>query len=176
MLYYTSGRKNDVQWSKEKIIYYWIKYPTSDKPLGELTVEMNMWIEGKYFIVLGFKLMTLTNTEPLSWHCFSVKLNESKYPLYFNFRLDTDKRQEALLEIVKDNKIILRRLSQCTPYYSVQEWNEQWIKTLGLMRSIGRFPPLCHSQVRYEVRLDSVLTVSDHLKISLSLHFFGRMF
>ncbi|KAK3569082.1 hypothetical protein QTP86_022107 [Hemibagrus guttatus] len=65
---------------------------------------------------------------------------------YVNKRLDTDKRQEALLEIVKDNKIILRRLSQCTPYYSVQAWNEQWIKTLDIMKSVGRFPPLNHAQ------------------------------
>ncbi|XP_027021785.1 uncharacterized protein CFAP97D2 [Tachysurus fulvidraco] len=65
---------------------------------------------------------------------------------YVNKRLDTDKRQEALLEIVKDNKIILRRLAQCTPYYSVQVWNEQWIKTLDVMKSIGRFPPLSHAQ------------------------------
>lgn len=68
-------------------------------------------------------------------------------------RHDTNKKQEALLEIVKDNKIMLRHLSQCTPYYSVQVWNEQWMKTLDLMKSIGRFPPLSHAQVRYKIPL-----------------------
>ncbi|KAF5903119.1 uncharacterized protein DAT39_007171, partial [Clarias magur] len=65
---------------------------------------------------------------------------------YVNKKHDTDKRQEALLEIVKTNKIILRRLSQCTSYYSVEGWNEQWLKTLDHMKSLGRFPPLRHVQ------------------------------
>ncbi|KAI5106947.1 hypothetical protein C0J45_2585 [Silurus meridionalis] len=68
---------------------------------------------------------------------------------YVSKRLDTEKRQEALLEIVKNNKRMLQSLSHCEPYYSAQGWNEQWIKTLGLMKSIGRFPPLNYAQVRY---------------------------
>ncbi|XP_053536672.1 uncharacterized protein cfap97d2 [Ictalurus punctatus] len=76
---------------------------------------------------------------------------------YADKRLDSDKRQEALLEIAKDNKIMLRHLTQCAPYYSVQVWNEQWIKTLEIMKSVGRFPPLNHAQIVHPVAHDACL-------------------
>lgn len=127
---------------------------------------MSMWIKGKHFIVLGFKLTTFPNTASV---LNSIKANLLKQ-IYLTLRHDTDKRQEALLEIVKTNKIILRRLSQCTSYYSVEGWNEQWLKTLDHMKSLGRFPPLRHVQVKYEVLLGTVLSVSHRLNM-LSLHF-----
>lgn len=63
---------------------------------------------------------------------------------------------------------MLRRLAQCTPSYSVQVWNEEWIKTLDLMKSIGRFPPLNHAQVRYKALLDSQLSPKDVINRFLS--------
>lgn len=68
MLYSTRWRKNDFQRFKETIGCYWIKYPTSSKPLVRLIVEMSMRIKGKHFIMLVFKLKLLifTNAEKLS--------------------------------------------------------------------------------------------------------------
>ncbi|KAL7865958.1 hypothetical protein SRHO_G00112050 [Serrasalmus rhombeus] len=65
---------------------------------------------------------------------------------YVKKSLCSDKRQRDLLQIVKENQQIFRRLSQCTPLYSVQLWQEQWLDTLNLMESIGRFPRLSSTQ------------------------------
>ncbi|XP_072541315.1 sperm axonemal maintenance protein CFAP97D1 [Salminus brasiliensis] len=65
---------------------------------------------------------------------------------YVKKSLCTDKRQQELLQTVKENQMIFQRLSQCTPYYSVELWREQWLETLNLMENIGRFPHLGSSK------------------------------
>ncbi|KAI4879246.1 hypothetical protein NFI96_012124 [Prochilodus magdalenae] len=65
---------------------------------------------------------------------------------YVKKSLSSDKRQQELLQIVKENKQIFQHLSQCKPHYSVQLWREQWMETLNLMESIGRFPRLNSTQ------------------------------
>ncbi|XP_040913997.1 uncharacterized protein cfap97d2 isoform X2 [Toxotes jaculatrix] len=54
--------------------------------------------------------------------------------------LGKEKRQLELLRITKENQMILFRLSQCRPHYSVRSWHEDWLKTLKVMDSIARYP------------------------------------
>ncbi|XP_030643414.1 uncharacterized protein CFAP97D1 [Chanos chanos] len=61
--------------------------------------------------------------------------------------LSADKRQQELLRITKENQMILQRLTNCVPHYSVQQWHEQWLKTLELMESITRYPHKSHTPV-----------------------------
>uniref|UniRef100_A0A8C8EPQ2 Uncharacterized protein n=1 Tax=Oncorhynchus tshawytscha TaxID=74940 RepID=A0A8C8EPQ2_ONCTS len=51
-----------------------------------------------------------------------------------------DKRYSELLRITKDNQLILLRLTQCQPHYSIKDWHEDWLKTIKLMESIARYP------------------------------------
>ncbi|XP_066497527.1 sperm axonemal maintenance protein CFAP97D1 [Hoplias malabaricus] len=66
---------------------------------------------------------------------------------YVKKSLYADKREKDLLQIVKENQLIIQRLSQCAPQYSVKLWREQWLENLHLMEQIGRFPHLHSSQV-----------------------------
>uniref|UniRef100_A0A8C7C6U7 CFAP97 domain containing 2 n=1 Tax=Oncorhynchus kisutch TaxID=8019 RepID=A0A8C7C6U7_ONCKI len=51
-----------------------------------------------------------------------------------------NKRYGELLRITKDNQLILLRLTQCQPHYSIKDWHEDWLKTIKLMESIARYP------------------------------------
>ncbi|XP_043104667.1 sperm axonemal maintenance protein CFAP97D1 isoform X2 [Puntigrus tetrazona] len=61
---------------------------------------------------------------------------------YVKKSLGSEKRQQELLRITKENQCILQRLSTCRPLYSVHVWHEQWLKNLQLMDTIGRYPSL----------------------------------
>ncbi|RXN28954.1 1-phosphatidylinositol 3-phosphate 5-kinase isoform X1 [Labeo rohita] len=65
---------------------------------------------------------------------------------YLKKSLGSEKRQLELLRITKENQCILQRLSTCRPRYSVQVWQEQWLKNLQLMENIGRYPRLYTAQ------------------------------
>ncbi|KAG7467089.1 hypothetical protein MATL_G00149610 [Megalops atlanticus] len=60
--------------------------------------------------------------------------------LYENRSLSSEKRQRELLRVTKENQIILERLSRCGPRYSVQQWQEDWLRTERYMESIARYP------------------------------------
>ncbi|CAM9310603.1 unnamed protein product, partial [Lampetra planeri] len=51
-----------------------------------------------------------------------------------------EKRQKELLRITKENQMILFRLSQCRPHYTVRSWHEDWLTTLKVMDAIARYP------------------------------------
>ncbi|XP_071369461.1 uncharacterized protein CFAP97D2 [Centroberyx affinis] len=59
---------------------------------------------------------------------------------YERKRLVEERRQLELLRITEENQVILLRLSQCRPHYNVRSWHEDWLKTLKVMDSIGRYP------------------------------------
>uniref|UniRef100_A0A673WTX3 Uncharacterized protein n=1 Tax=Salmo trutta TaxID=8032 RepID=A0A673WTX3_SALTR len=51
-----------------------------------------------------------------------------------------NKRYSELLRITKENQLILLRLTQCQPHYSIKDWHKDWLKTIKLMESIARYP------------------------------------
>ncbi|XP_021452554.2 uncharacterized protein CFAP97D2 isoform X3 [Oncorhynchus mykiss] len=59
---------------------------------------------------------------------------------YENKSLCREMQQQELLRITKDNQLILLRLTQCQPHYSIKDWHEDWLKTIKLMESIARYP------------------------------------
>ncbi|KAG5283170.1 hypothetical protein AALO_G00039100 [Alosa alosa] len=59
---------------------------------------------------------------------------------YISKRLSSAKRQQDLLQITEENLRILQRLTQCGPNYSIQLWQDDWVRTCTLMDSIGRYP------------------------------------
>uniref|UniRef100_A0A673FY09 Si:dkey-83m22.7 n=1 Tax=Sinocyclocheilus rhinocerous TaxID=307959 RepID=A0A673FY09_9TELE len=66
---------------------------------------------------------------------------------YVKKSLGSEKRQQDLLRITKENECMLQRSSTCRPRYSVQVWHEQWLKTLELMDTVGRYPRLYTAHV-----------------------------
>ncbi|XP_058643249.1 uncharacterized protein CFAP97D2 isoform X2 [Onychostoma macrolepis] len=66
---------------------------------------------------------------------------------YVKKSLGSEKRQQELLRITKENQRILQGLSTCRPRYSAQVWHEQWLKNLELMDTIGRYPRLYAAHV-----------------------------
>ncbi|XP_063070621.1 uncharacterized protein cfap97d2 [Engraulis encrasicolus] len=67
---------------------------------------------------------------------------------YITKRLSSEKRQQDLLRITEENLLILSRLSQCGPNYSVQRWHDDWLRTTALMENIGRYPRLTSVQAQ----------------------------
>ncbi|XP_007227834.2 sperm axonemal maintenance protein CFAP97D1 [Astyanax mexicanus] len=59
---------------------------------------------------------------------------------YVQKSLISGKRQQDLLQIVKENQLMFQRLSQCRATYSAELWRNQWLENLNLMENIGRFP------------------------------------
>ncbi|CAB1328304.1 unnamed protein product [Coregonus sp. 'balchen'] len=49
-------------------------------------------------------------------------------------------QQQEWLRITKENQLILLRLTQCQPHYSIKDWHEDWLKTIKIMESIARYP------------------------------------
>ncbi|XP_031442675.1 uncharacterized protein cfap97d2 [Clupea harengus] len=59
---------------------------------------------------------------------------------YISRRLCSGQRQQNLLRITEENLRIHHRLAQCGPNYSVQLWQDDWLKTTTLLDSIRRYP------------------------------------
>ncbi|KAL0964101.1 hypothetical protein UPYG_G00318560 [Umbra pygmaea] len=49
-------------------------------------------------------------------------------------------QQQEWLRINKENQLILLRLTQCQSCYSVNDWHDNWLKTVKLMENITRYP------------------------------------
>ncbi|XP_003218803.2 uncharacterized protein CFAP97D2 [Anolis carolinensis] len=49
-------------------------------------------------------------------------------------------REQELLRISRENRVILERITKCQPQYKVQKWNEDWQKTEYYMNNITRYP------------------------------------
>ncbi|XP_072300030.1 uncharacterized protein CFAP97D2 [Eucyclogobius newberryi] len=63
--------------------------------------------------------------------------------------LNVQQRQMELLHISHENQLMQQRLSQCKSHYNVKSWHQDWIKTMGLMNSISRYPRRAHTKVLY---------------------------
>nr|XP_060625652.1 uncharacterized protein CFAP97D2 [Anolis sagrei ordinatus] len=49
-------------------------------------------------------------------------------------------REQELLRITRENRVILERITKCQPQYKVQKWNEDWQKTEYYTNNITRYP------------------------------------
>nr|XP_020639639.1 uncharacterized protein C17orf105 [Pogona vitticeps] len=54
--------------------------------------------------------------------------------------LNRRKREQELLRVSQENRVILEKIIKCKPHYKVQKWNEDWQKIENYRNNIARYP------------------------------------
>ncbi|XP_029112494.1 uncharacterized protein cfap97d2 isoform X2 [Scleropages formosus] len=59
---------------------------------------------------------------------------------YSSRSLCSEKRHRELLQVTRENRALLERLSRCGSRYSVARWHEDWLRSNGYGDIIARYP------------------------------------